>query len=172
MVKLTYLVGDATNPKDNGKNIIIPHVCNNIGGWGAGFVLALSKKWPEPEKEYRNWYQKSIPKHYPHDDNFSTCSFQLGATQLVKVKPNIYVANMIAQHGTISSNNLKPIKYVSLIQCMKDILYDTIRFKAEIHAPRFGSALAGGNWNFIEELIQEIWLDNGIDVYIYDLPRR
>jgi hypothetical protein len=37
----------------------------------------------------------------------------------------------------------------------------------QIHAPKFGSGLAGGNWNFIEELIKDIWLN--IPVMIYSL---
>ena len=37
----------------------------------------------------------------------------------------------------------------------------------QIHAPKFGSGLAGGNWNFISCLIEDIW--DGIPVFIYDL---
>jgi hypothetical protein len=37
--------------------------------------------------------------------------------------------------------------------------------KVEIHAPKFGSGLAGGNWNFISELINDVWYD--LQVYIY-----
>lgn len=39
----TYLKGDATCPQAKGVKIIC-HVCNDIGGWGKGFVLALSKR--------------------------------------------------------------------------------------------------------------------------------
>jgi hypothetical protein len=30
----------------------------------------------------------------------------------------------------------------------------------------FGSALSGGNWDFIENLIEDIWLIKGINVHI------
>ena len=50
--KINYLVGDATRPVGEGVKLII-HCCNDIGAWGAGFVVALSKRWEGPEKCYR-----------------------------------------------------------------------------------------------------------------------
>lgn len=44
MKTIQYLKGDATNPQVEG-NKIITHICNDIGGWGKGFVLAISKRW-------------------------------------------------------------------------------------------------------------------------------
>ena len=159
---INYLIGDATKPKHNNKNIIIPHVCNDKGGWGAGFVVALSKRWPEPEERYRREFRSGKNKY-------------LGNVHFVHVEDsnypvNIYVANMIAQEGTISRENKKPLKYRALANCMDEVKYSALKINAEIHAPRFGSALAGGNWSFIEELIQEIWIENNINVYVYDLP--
>lgn len=52
MKKIIYLKGDATNPQTEG-NKIIAHICNDLGGWGKGFVLAISRRWKKPENEYR-----------------------------------------------------------------------------------------------------------------------
>ncbi|MEZ4800268.1 MAG: hypothetical protein R2809_10945 [Flavobacteriales bacterium] len=41
MAKVNYVTGDATIPQTNGNKIIV-HVCNDIGGWGKGFVMAIS----------------------------------------------------------------------------------------------------------------------------------
>ena len=41
MTEIEYIKADATLPQSEG-NIIITHICNDIGGWGKGFVLALS----------------------------------------------------------------------------------------------------------------------------------
>lgn len=43
MKTITYLKGDATNPQSE-ENKIIAHICNDIGGWGKGFVVAISKR--------------------------------------------------------------------------------------------------------------------------------
>ncbi|RKW18275.1 MAG: Appr-1-p processing protein, partial [Capnocytophaga sp.] len=47
MTEIKYIKADATFPQSEG-NIIIPHICNDIGAWGKGFVLALSKRWKAP----------------------------------------------------------------------------------------------------------------------------
>jgi hypothetical protein len=51
----SLLIGDATKPEGAGVKIIA-HVCNDIGAWGRGFVLALSKLSPAPERAFREWY--------------------------------------------------------------------------------------------------------------------
>jgi hypothetical protein len=47
MNKINYLKGDATFPEAKGTKIIC-HICNDLGAWGKGFVLAISKRWSEP----------------------------------------------------------------------------------------------------------------------------
>ena len=54
-MEILYIKGDATAPIGSGVKVIT-HICNDIGGWGKGFVLALSKKWKMPEEAYRQWY--------------------------------------------------------------------------------------------------------------------
>ena len=39
-MKTNHVIGDATQPLGDGPEIIV-HVCNDIGGWGRGFVVAL-----------------------------------------------------------------------------------------------------------------------------------
>ncbi len=39
---------------------MVAHVCNDIGGWGKGFVLAVSRRWPEPEAAYRAWHRGAV----------------------------------------------------------------------------------------------------------------
>ena len=36
------------------------------------------------------------------------------------------------------------------------------------HCCKFGSDLAGGKWELIEELIKETWVDRGFDVVVYE----
>lgn len=52
---IQYLIGDATDPRGDGQKIIA-HVCNDIGAWGSGFVVALSQRWAAPERSYRGWH--------------------------------------------------------------------------------------------------------------------
>lgn len=160
-MKINYLVGDATNPEVSGPKVIV-HVCNDIGAWGAGFVMALSKKWSEPEAEYRRWYAIGDESFLP---------FKLGTVQPVFVGGNTLVINMIAQHETIKTNS-KPLDYEALFKCLKDVrpyalFGDVTEGSASVHMPRIGCGLAGGNWEVVEAIIEKT-LD-GLDVYVYDL---
>lgn len=188
MKKGSYRVvdGDATKPNSVGTTpIVIPHVCNDIGAWGAGFVKAISKKFGfAPEQSYRAWHERSQKKYsyysqYPANTKIEMSQnvFDLGATQLVHVGNRIVIANMIAQHNVMGNqapdDHMPPIRYGALIKCMHYILYeykkaqnyDEVPF--EIHCPQFGSNLAGGNWKEIEKMIHEIWVDNGLHVTSY-----
>jgi len=148
---IKYLIGDATNPTGNGIKIIT-HITNDLGFWGKGFVLALSKKWSQPEEEYRK---------------LRLCDRWLGNVQFIQVEPDIYVANMIAQHGIGPyGSNQPPIRYEALRICLQKVNEFANVHNASIHMPRIGTGLAGGLWEFIEPIINDTM---SVDVYVYDL---
>ena len=156
MKTITYLKGDATRPQIKGIKIIV-HVCNTIGGWGKGFVLAISKRWPEPEKEYRNWYR-----------NRAKNDFGLGAVQLIQVNDYVYVGNMVAQQGIKTGSKGVPIRYEAVETCLTIIAEEAKTLNASIHMPRIGCGLAGGKWERIEPIVEETLLKQNLDVYVYD----
>ena len=65
------------------------HICNDIGKWGKGFVLAVSKRWPSPESIYKQAFT-GVSKP------------QLGDVQFIQVEDDIVVANIIGQAGVRS----------------------------------------------------------------------
>ena len=152
-VKINYVVGDVTEPKGAGNKIII-HVCNDENKWGAGFVLALSKKWKEPELDYK------------------AVDHKLGEVQFVQVEKDITVANMIAQRGIRSANNKVPLVYGSLQETLVIVAEYAAQMNASVHAPRFGAGLAGGSWEKIEYIINDTLIREGVPVFIYDLPDK
>ena len=155
-MEILYIKGDATAPIGSGVKVIT-HICNDIGGWGKGFVLALSKKWKMPEEAYRQWYK-------------SQEEFTLGAVQFVNVENKLYVANMIGQHGIYKdSKGLPPIRYDAVRQCLKEVALFTIAHKASVHMPRIGCGLAGGKWERMEQIIKEELITKEIAVTVYDL---
>lgn len=156
--KIKYLIGDATNPVRQKENTImcIAHCCNDVGAWGAGFVMALSKKWKEPEQQYRAWFsQKKKPG--------------LGEVQHVVVEPNLVVANIIGQKGTINKNNPVPVRYYAIRRGFKNLI-ETLPTRVEFHLPRLGAGLAGGDWDEIEAILSDVLLPK-YDVVVYDLPK-
>ncbi|QAA32377.1 macro domain-containing protein [Clostridium manihotivorum] len=154
--EIIYLKGDATNPNVGG-NKIIAHICNDIGAWGKGFVLAVSRSWSEPENQYKAWYKVG-------DD------FKLGKVQFVQVSDEIYVANMIGQRGIRrGKTGTPPIRYEAVDQCLEEVAKKAIELDASIHMPRIGCGLAGGKWEEIEKLINKNIISKNIDVYVYDI---
>lgn len=163
MNQIKYVFGDATEPQGSGVKVI-PHICNNVGAWGAGFVIALNKKWPHVEEAYKKWHaEKDKPAIY------NNSNFRLGNIQIVRAEPDIYVCNMIAQYGLRARGSLPPIRYMALAECLLQLADEMeYTFKGSIHAPKFGAGLAGGDWNAIEALIHVACIDKGIPVTIYE----
>ena len=168
---LRTVVGDVTDPQTTTPNeiVLIPHCCNDENIWGGGFVIALSKKWKEPEKNYRAFCEGKAPylvrqKHIPI----------LGRVCYAKIDEHLVIANMIGQKGIASVDNPIPIKYKALADCMTEVVGYIEMIKRQtsnpvvIHCPKFGSLRAMGNFDFILELIREIWLENGINCVIYE----
>ena len=151
-----YLKADATVPQAEG-NIVIAHICNDIGAWGKGFVLALSKRWKYPEEQYKQWYKEGE-------------DFALGEVQFVSVEEKIWVANLIGQHNIYKDENGDPpIRYEAVkrgLQIIADFAYE---INAKVQMPRIGCGLAGGSWDRIEKLIRQTLLRKNIEVFVCDL---
>jgi O-acetyl-ADP-ribose deacetylase (regulator of RNase III) len=156
MSQIEYVVGDATRPRGAGPKIIA-HVCNDVGGWGRGFVVALSRRWPEPERAYREWHRAG--------------GARLGATQLVAVEPDLWVANMVGQHGLRPSGGRPPIRYAAVRACLAEVAGKAGELGASVHMPRIGAGLAGGRWDEIEPIILEEVVARGVPVTVYDLDQ-
>jgi hypothetical protein len=194
--KPKYVVGDLFGLMPNygpeTQTPLIPHICNDLGGWGSGFVVPLGKRYPEAEAAYRKWHRERLdPLVALNVPNY----FELGKVQIIPcntttipgvadipgvtdstTRKQATVVNMIAQHGTVTrpmdrDPNRPPVRYTALASCMSKVAdYIThLPQGTSIHAPKFGAGLAGGNWDFIEELIRELWIDRGIPVTIYSL---
>lgn len=125
-------------------------------------MLAVSKRWKEPEAQFRRWYKGTLPGSPP---------FVLGEVQFVPVTDTIRVANMIAQHGIRTKGGLPPIRYPALGQALARLADEALRTGAGVHMPRIGCGLAGGTWDRVEPLIQTQLLNRGVAVTVYDLPQ-
>ncbi|WP_203736371.1 macro domain-containing protein [Catellatospora chokoriensis] len=153
---LTIIKGDATSPQAKGPKVIA-HVCNDAGGWGKGFVLAISRRWPEPERDFRRWHRERARN-----------DFGLGAVRLVRVLPDTWVANMVAQHGTKTGSSGPPIRYEAVDACLRTLAAEATRLGASVHMPRIGCGLAGGRWERIGPIVADSLLAAGVPTTVYD----
>lgn len=146
--------GDAITmaPIGQGLRVLIPHLCNDEGKWGKGFVVALSNVYPEAEKAYRD-----------------LASYKLGDAHFVQSSnPTVTIANMIAQRGIRSlrdgsMDGCPPIRYNALYESMSKVASWLAVAQSsgpiEVHCPKFGAGLAGGSWPVIELMIRNLWAE-------------
>jgi O-acetyl-ADP-ribose deacetylase (regulator of RNase III) len=155
---IVYVTGDATLPQGAGRQIIV-HVCNDVGKWGRGFVLAISQRWPEPELRYRRWAEGEEEP-----------PFELGAVQFVPVGRDLWVANLIGQHDVRRAGGTPPIRYEAVRLGLARVAVFATDQGASVHMPRIGAGLAGGEWEIIEGIIREELSAKGISATVYELP--
>lgn len=176
-------------PKD--KNVLLTHIVNDIGAWGAGFVVAVSKQWPGPEKLYRQWYQETefdyeaaafkLEKFNFFLREYFTepVPFVLGQIQPVPVgnfsgEFRHYVVNLIGQRSCGDFKGIPPIRYEAIregfvrLDEFADYVATQSGKETEIHMPMIGAGLAGGKWEIIEGLINKYLSQQKVFVHRLD----
>ena len=126
------------------------HVCNDIGRWGKGFVIAVSKRWKEPETAYRRWYSEG-----------GADPFELGQVLMVKVVDDLWVANLVGQVGIHAKAGVRPVRYEAIAEGLERVAEFAQQQGASVHIPRIGCGLAGGKWEEIEPIIERTLLFEG-----------
>jgi O-acetyl-ADP-ribose deacetylase (regulator of RNase III) len=159
---ISYVSGDCVRCEDvTGVPVIIAHVCNDRGGWGKGFVVALSERWSEPEAAYREWAK--------HAGSGEWVGLELGRVQQVAVGDGVWVMNMVAQHGYATPSVPVALSYEALGTCLGKLAEAASAAGAVVAMPRIGCGLAGGEWSQVEAVIAATLLAGGIDVFVFDL---
>ena len=159
---IRYVTGDATDPmRPVGQHAIVAHIANDQGAWGAGFVLAISRKWPEPERCYRDLFRN---RRVLGDVQF--------CHTMGDVNGEATVANMIAQHGFPSKDRPCAVDFRALEECLCKVATAAVdEYQASVHMPRIGCGIGGATWDQIEPIIERTLCAHGVEVTVYDLPK-
>jgi len=157
VAEITYIRGDATQPRGTGPRIVAQIVSDSAFTWGAGFALAAREKWPTAQKNFRTWAQQG--HHH----------LRLGNVHVADVDERLAVASLIAQRGYGPSPRPR-IRYMALKSCLDRLGGIAAERGATVHMPKIGSGQAGGSWSIVRELVQESICSRGVDVQVYELP--
>ncbi len=155
---LTYLIGDALEPRGTGQRIICHVVTDGAVVWGGGgFAAATRRRYPRAQEDYREWIQnvQGRPK--------------LGAGRLFNISDSIQLATMVAQKGYGESKGPR-IRYTALEKCLTEVAEEARKKQASVHMPRIGTGSGGGSWPLIEAIIIDRLISPGVAVTVYDLP--
>jgi hypothetical protein len=156
---IAYQIGDATAPVAQGPKIIL-HVCSDTGIWGRGFVLALSHRWLEPEKRFRSWHLGEEP-----------LPFALGQVQFVQVRPDIWVANLLAEGERRPADRTSP-PHAALREGLKRLADRAKSLGASVHLPRLSVGTIRARWDDIAAILEEELVALGVSVTVYDPPKN
>lgn len=145
--------GDATKPKGKGTKIIA-QVVNTSAALGIGFGKSLSKNYPQVKERLKIWKEKRV-------------DWRLGKSQLVQVKDDIYVFQMLAQNGIRAKEGETLLDYNALTTCLEELRHIASELDADIYMPLIGAGQAKGKWEIIEGLIYSELVNHDINVTIY-----
>lgn len=139
--------------------VVVCHQVNCKGVMGAGIAKEIRLYYPEVYKEYRR-YCDSITEEK-----------LLGKCLLVKVRENLYVANLFGQKGY--GREQRYTDYNAIENAFKNLsvmLTEKNLVHAEIRIPyKIGCGLAGGDWNIVEKTICSTLIKNKLNVTAWRL---
>ena len=155
---------ETIHAKENSCNVIIPHICNNVNVFGAGFCDQINREFPSVKTNYHLLGKNFLIKN-PGYVQFNDIDREPSTNK------RLIIASMIAQNGLKNKQNNRPLNYAYLVKSMvlvkKFILQNfNSENKVIIYFPKSSGISTGANWKFIEYLIEDIWKD--ISVIVYD----
>jgi O-acetyl-ADP-ribose deacetylase (regulator of RNase III) len=156
--EITFVRGDALEPRGTGPNLIAHVVNDATPNWGGrGFAQALRRKWPAIHESFGQWAAR-------RDGAFS-----LGNVHLASVDDHLAVASMVCQRGFGPSPRPR-LRYAALESCLLAVSRIAQQLDSSVHMPRIGCGAAGGSWQLVQELITSTLLASNVPVFVYDLP--
>ena len=145
-------VGDLLVLAEQGEFDIIVHGCNCFHTFGAGIALAIKRRWPET---HRTDVQETT-----YGDRG-----KLGTVSATTVSPKLTVVNAYTQFGY--GSNGPNVDYEAVAAAFRRIkgLYGNKGLRFGI--PKIGAGLAGGDWDHIYKIIDEIMSVEDITVVVF-----
>lgn len=118
---------------------IIVHGCNMQGVMGSGIAKQIKEKYPESYDIYKNAFKYGLGGGDVVFDSMDYDDFML--------------AHAITQehYGT----NKRHLNYAWLVLCFNKIFNKAFALDMTVKFPMIGAGLAGGDWNIIEQLIND-----------------
>lgn len=157
----SYEAGDILDYVD--KVDIIGHQVNCLGVMGGGLALQIAQKYPKVEEAYRkyidDWCQHGTQKHL------------LGHCQIVPTVNKSHIANLFGQYHV--GGGLRT-DYEALHKSLKELKTQMLnRNLTKIALPvNLGCGLAGGDWNIVQDLIEDVFEDLRIQLILVEYKPR
>ncbi len=149
---INYKTGDITKVTEG----IIMHGCNAQGVMGSGVALAIKKKFP--------WAYKAYMDHFDYGEGL-----KLGEI-IWSPKPSgrLWVANAITQ-DRYGKNGKRYVNYSAIVSCFSEAIRYADSMELSLNFPKIGAGRGGGDWNIIEQLINDCDPNDEVDKICWEL---
>ena len=144
---------------------VIVHGCNCYNVMGAGVAQMIKHKWPRALSADRAF---SGQHQGPHLDRTQEMLGKFSQAGLATVEKPLII-NLYTQHGY--SSGRRQLDYEALYSGMErlhKLLRSLVPPKCRIAMPKIGAGLAGGDWDIIELMINKVFGDREVEVWLYD----
>jgi O-acetyl-ADP-ribose deacetylase (regulator of RNase III) len=146
---IRYVKGDVLETAAD----IVAHGCNCVGGFGAGVAGQIARKYP-------------LAAHY-YLDKFDNEGWHLGEVQFVPVEQSLLYTRWIANCATQKDIGTDKVQadYYAIETCMRRVKEFAKSHDLTVAVPKIGAGLAGGDWDRIERILEEVFSDYNVVVY-------
>lgn len=131
------------------------HQVNTLGKFGAGLALNIRKKWPTVAADYETF----CATHSPCLGDYKVSEVPDAPSTQTRRR---YVAHLFGQ-DSIGRDKLRT-NYTALAEAMQQLRCD-YQWRPCYFPYKMGCGLAGGNWDFVQILIEENFPDATIVKY-------
>lgn len=128
---------------------IIAHGVNCVGGFGSGIAAQIAQQHPYVKKQYLA-YHKNV-------------GWELGDIQFVYTKSKL-IANCATQKEYMPRDVIHA-NYHAIERICKKLRYRCKDEDMTLAMPKIGCGLAGGDWNVVEEIYNNVFHDMLVKVY-------
>lgn len=142
---------------------IIAHGVNTLGVMGAGVARALANKYPNLERQYREFIENEVNTWVPNRN------FLLGLVNYTrfddKIICNVFIQNDVGRDGK------KYGRYSAIARGLYDVasfVHRAAKIK-RVAIPKIGCGLAGLDWNIVKEILLELEEQFDMEFEVYYL---
>lgn len=129
---------------------IIVHGCNAQGVMGSGVALAIKNKYPEAYIAY-----------------LENTKF-LGSCSKEWVTDDVLLINGITQQY-YGKDGKRYVNYAAICEVFKEAIMQARVYSYSLNFPKIGAGLGGGDWNIIEQLINDCDPHNEVKKICWEL---
>lgn len=143
---IVYKKGDLFQAPEN----ILAHGCNCAGGFGSGIAGQIAIKYPMARFEYMKKYENE--------------GWVLGDVQFSPQSDKKIIANCATQQKFFP-RNVCHADYDAIRKALTEVKNVAKAAGSSIAMPKIGAGLAGGDWNIIKNILDEVFDDYDVTVY-------